>query len=337
MSPTLYLIIDNRQVIVNLRNVSYNLIGDNMTKEELLTFIYPYVIENDINLPDSKSDMQSIVNDHIEEIIKTYIRFLPQESIRSLREIIADDYDDILFEDSINTYNILRKQHLISTDYDEKNKLIKCRIKKEYRDIFQRYINDNSLQKDNLLFHELINFIKLHLNAYGIIDMITLNSFINKKLRPISENELYKYILIENFLTNSICIYDNLVYSNMFSNDRQLLDFYNSQTGEYYIFTDKELNSLMENTYVLNLNAYDKIKDFFDKKYYEIDNYIYKINAIIKEYLQDRQISKQIAENNLTDYISDYFDVDEIILKKLKELLNNIYLEYPKWIKRGNI
>ena len=93
----------------------------------------------------------------------------------------------------------------------------------------------------------------------------------------------------------------------------------------------------MENTYVLNLNAYDEIKDFFDKKYYEIDNYIYKINAIIKEYLQDRQISKQIAENNLTDYISDYFDVDEIILKKLKELLNNIYLEYPKWIKRGNI
>ena len=35
MSPTLYLIIDNRQVIVNLRHVSYNLIGDNMTKEEL--------------------------------------------------------------------------------------------------------------------------------------------------------------------------------------------------------------------------------------------------------------------------------------------------------------
>ena len=317
--------------------MSYNLNGDTMTKENLLTFLYPYLIINEIDPPNSKDDIQRIIDNKLEDIIKTYIRFLPQESIRSLREIIAEDYDDIIFEDSVNTYNILRKQNIITTDYDEKNKLIRCKMKKEYKDIFCNHINDHVLQKDNLLFHELINFIKLYLNAYGVIDINTLNNFINKNLRYIGENDLYKYILIENLLTNSICIYENLVYSNRFTSTGELLDFYNSQEGEYRIFTSKELKSLLENTYILDLDSYEKIKNYFDLRYYHIENYVYKVNGVIKDYLDDRQISKEKADNNLLDYINDYFDVDEDILNSLKELLNNLYLEYPKWIKKGNI
>ena len=317
--------------------MSYNLNGDTMTKENLLTFIYPYIIINEIDPPNSKDDIQRIIDSNLEEIIKTYIRFLPQESIRSLREIIAEDYDDIIFEDSVNTYNILRKQNIITTDYDENKKLIKCKMKREYKDIFFNHINDHVLQKDNILFHELISFIKLYLNAYGVIDINTLNNFINKNLRYISENDLYKYILIENLLTNSIYIHENLVYSNRFTSTGELLDFYNSQEGEYRIFTSKELKSLLENTYILDLDSYEKIKNYFDLRYYHIENYVYKVNDVIKDYLDDRQISKEKADKNLLDYINDYFDVDEDILNSLKELLNNLYLEYPKWIKRGNI
>ena len=317
--------------------MSYNLNGDTMTKENLLTFIYPYIIINEIDPPNSKDDIQRIIDSNLEEIIKTYIRFLPQESIRSLREIIAEDYDDIIFEDSVNTYNILRKQNIITTDYDENKKLIKSKMKREYKDIFFNHINDHVLQKDNILFHELISFIKLYLNAYGVIDINTLNNFINKNLRYISENDLYKYILIENLLTNSIYIHENLVYSNRFTSTGELLDFYNSQEGEYRIFTSKELKSLLENTYILDLDSYEKIKNYFDLRYYHIENYVYKVNDVIKDYLDDRQISKEKADKNLLDYINDYFDVDEDILNSLKELLNNLYLEYPKWIKRGNI
>ena len=124
--------------------MSYNLNGDTMTKENLLTFIYPYIIINEIDPPNSKDDIQRIIDSNLEEIIKTYIRFLPQESIRSLREIIAEDYDDIIFEDSVNTYNILRKQNIITTDYDENKKTLEQTLKKlltDRKEFLQFYIS----------------------------------------------------------------------------------------------------------------------------------------------------------------------------------------------------
>ena len=46
---------------------------------------------------------------------------------------------------------------------------------------------------------------------------------------------------------------------------------------------------------------------------------------------------KDVAKDNFINNIQEILEADDKTLNELLTLIDNIFKEYPKWIKRGNI
>ena len=58
---------------------------------------------------------------------------------------------------------------------------------------------------------------------------------------------------------------------------------------------------------------------------------------IVNDYISSAQVFKDVAKDNFINNIQEILEADDKTLKELLTLIDNIFKEYPKWIKRGNI
>lgn len=86
------------------------------------------------------------------------------------------------------------------------------------------------------------------------------------------------------------------------------------------------------------LKPYKKFIDYLCRNYDGIYEDIEFINEfIIYDYIGFAQISIEDADSAFKTNIIKILEIDNIELEKLLKLMKNIFKEYPKWIKRGNV
>ena len=60
-------------------------------------------------------------------------------------------------------------------------------------------------------------------------------------------------------------------------------------------------------------------------------------DLLILDYVEVSQLDSLKANNNLEEHIKEFFEVDKLQLGIISSMIKNIYDEYPKWIKKGDI
>ena len=58
---------------------------------------------------------------------------------------------------------------------------------------------------------------------------------------------------------------------------------------------------------------------------------------LILDYIYSAQFSLKAASKNYNSHFGEFLDCDTMERKKIENMIKNIFNEYPKWIKRGNI
>ena len=135
----------------------------------------------------------------------------------------------------------------------------------------------------------------------------------------------------------NICESDDeyLIYNLNFESPESAIDFYKKQIGDYKIYSVEELN---EDDHVYDTDSYEKLEryilDNFDISDSDMDEFD---NLIVIDYIYAAQTSIKEADSHYDQNINVILNINEKQKEIIRNLIRNIFDEYPKWIKKGNI
>lgn len=127
-----------------------------------------------------------------------------------------------------------------------------------------------------------------------------------------------------------------LVCGIEFDEENLALDFYSKMQGNYKKFTKKEYEMFYNDTYIETLNSYKELVKYLEYNY-DIEDISVIKDLLILDYVEVSQLDSLKANNNLEEHIKEFFEVDKLQLGIISSMIKNVYAEYPKWIKKGDI
>ena len=127
-----------------------------------------------------------------------------------------------------------------------------------------------------------------------------------------------------------------LVCGIEFDEENLALDFYSKMQGNYKKFTKKEYEMFCNDTYIETLNSYKELVKYLEYNY-DIEDISVIKDLLILDYVEVSQLDSLKANNSLEEHIKEFFEVDKLQLGIISSMIKNIYDEYPKWIKKGDI
>lgn len=284
------------------------------------------------------------ITDNLNVILETYIKIINVEEIDLLKYIIKNNGEKIFLKNksiSIHFIGFLKLFSLAKVEYNSKEESIKFFMPKEFIEVLEKGLNNNKLLEINKYNNKVFTYIETVINTYGIITLDKLHEIFEKQMFKIDKEEL-------NHIIESMCTYEELnihiyneekLFCNVeFIEEDFALYFYENQKKEYKIFSKEDYKLISEGNYIDKLKSYNKFIDYLCKNYKGIEKDIKLIkDFIVNDYISSAQVFKDVAKDNFINNIQEILEADDKTLKELLTLIDNIFKEYPKWIKRGNI
>lgn len=319
------------------------------SKEELTRFAITQVMidEDFLNLykvhnlnHKPKKIIIKYILDNLEDILRAYIKIMDTNILNAFKIIIKNNGKEINEDNSISLKSIyfIKQFSIAKVEYNKKQNYVKFFMPKEYIEIFNKALIDKELLEENQYFDEVFNYSKNVINTYGIITTDKLHELFVSQMYDIDIDELMHIVAAKAFYEDiEIFEEENLLCSIEFIDIDYAIDFYENQKGKYKIFDKEDYQAISDGTYVEKLKSYKDLVNYLCRNYQGIYNDIDFIrDFIVNDFIATAQIDLKEAKVNFKHNITDIIDADSKEIKKLLELTEKVYQEYPKWKKRGN-
>lgn len=303
-----------------------------------------FKIQNLSNKP--KKYIIDYITCNLDKILRCYIKIITKKNLGQIKKIISkqDDVNYNMYKLNLSFHTILflKSFALAKVEYTKKTNFLRIYIPLEFRMILEKYLNDSNLLNENKRFNIVCDYVEAMLDIYGVILFSELHDIFEKQIFKIDAKDLEHIIESKCIVDDLFNIYpydgDKLICDITFTLEDDALDFYENQKGFYKRYGKKTLEMIKNDTYVENLNSYKKFVNYLCRNFDNISEDIETIKQfIVLDYIDTAQISKEEANNNFNNNINKLFELDEKELEEMRYFVCNIYDEYPKWKKRGNV
>lgn len=298
------------------------------------------------NLSKKKKDyIVNYVTENLDVIIKSFIKVLDTDKINVLKKIINHDgnvkygFDNF----SLSPYFIafIKNFAFAKVEYNKSKEFVHIFIHEDIVKIIKDALSDKKIKKYNLKCNDIYKYTMACVDVYGIVTLNKLYSLFIKQVYEIEDEEFKKTIEVFSLFDERVNIYrydDEALITNMeFDNEDYAIDFYIKTEGIYHNFTKQDLYNIENEKYLKNLKSYKTLMNYLDRNFEGIKDDVQTINELlIMDYINIAQISKEQADKNVMNNLDDFFEADIIQKNKIRNMLQAIFNEYPKWIKKGN-
>lgn len=291
----------------------------------------------------NKEEIIKYIQNNITYIVESYIKVFSKKDIDALKEIIEHKDAYHLYEMPFTLLGVdrIRQSGLVYFEYNKKEDTIEFGIQNDIKEELTKALNNKELIKLNTMYNEVYTFTTQIVDAYGIVELETTHQIFEKLMYQISYDE-FSDIITSKTITDEYKIhnYDNkYILSNVeFIDDNDFKDFYFKQTGEYKLFTKEEYKKLSDETYVEDLKPYKKLIKYLCDNYEGIEEDIDDIRfLVIMDYIYTAQVSSEKANKRFFKNIEEFIEADFEDEEEILAMIQDIFSEYPKWIKRGEI
>lgn len=301
-----------------------------------------YHIKNMNHKP--KKYIMEYIKKNLEKILKCYIKIIKTNELDYLKTIIKNNNKEIKYGSlplSIHFIHFLKVFSLAKVEYNKKKDTLKFFIPNEYIEFFNKFLSDKDLLKENRKNNKIFEYTENVLCTYGIIPLSKLHELFEKQVFKMNIEEL-KHVIDSFSFYEEIYLYnidnDTLLCNIEFSDEDYAFNFYENQKGDYKKYSKEEFQSISSYKYIEKLKSYNTFIRYLCRNYDGITSDMdYIKEFIIYDYLSTAQTSINEADENFKINIVKMFDIDDIEIEKMLKMIKNIFNEYPKWIKRGNI
>ena len=292
----------------------------------------------------TKDDIIQYIVNNLDEIIRAYFYSFRPIELEQLKVAIKNNKKKIKFDQeplSLHFIDIIKNFSLAKVEYNKKEDTIIIFMPQEFIDIFNKYLKNEKLLEENKYNFKIFDNVQNIVNTYGIINFNKLHEIFNKQIFKIDKNEL-EQVIFTSSVFDEMPIYnyngEDLICNLEFMNYDYAVNFYKKQRMNYKIYTKEEYEKIASYEYLNNLKSYQKFKNYLIENYDDIeDEFDYINNFLICDYLNFAQVSLNDAEIAFETNVVKTFYVTQEDIKEMKKYLKDIYDEYPKWLKRGNI
>lgn len=300
-------------------------------------------IRSYINKP--KREIIDFINNNLEKILYGYLEMFSDYELEQLKILMNRNGKKVYFTKknlSLGFLTFIKYHVLGNVQYDKEEDYVKVFIPNEFIKIFRKGLKDYNLLERNKHIQVVSHIIDLIVCAYGVIPLKKIHEIFEKIMYKIDIDELIKIMFINCAHTENMfsCSYrkKQLIYGVDFTCDDDAIEFYKKQDGEYKVFSLKDYEALSDGSYMYNLKSYNNLANYLIEKY-ELSNadLDYIDDYIIHDFMICSQIDPSLAETYFKNKFKKMFDCNYKTLNEVLILLKNIYNEYPKWSKRGNI
>ena len=270
---------------------------------------------------------------------------LDVNKINALNEIINHEgnakygFDDFCL--SLHFVAFVKNFAFAKVEYNKSKEFVHVFIHKDIVKVIKDALSDKKIKKYNLMCNDIYEYTMACVDAYGIVTLNRLYSLFVKQIYEIKRDEFKKIIEIFSMLDEKINIYrydDETLITNMeFNNEDYAIEFYIKAKGAYHDFTKQDLYNIKNGKYLTNLKPYKMLMNYLNQNFVGVKEDTQAINdLLIMNYINIAQISKERADESIMSNLDDFFEVDIIQKNKIRNMLQAIFNEYPKWIKKGN-
>lgn len=292
----------------------------------------------------SKKKLVTCIKKDLEDIVCSVVRILDDEKNKEIKELFKDtNYIEVKpFRERFDLFlpMFLRNYSLAKMSYD---KGILCIfIQEEIAQVLRRTLDDQEIISSNIETNKIYNFIIGIVNAYGIIPIDKVYEILIDNDFKLTFNELTYILECKMLVDERVHIHHSkddgkiLVCGIEFDEENLALDFYSKMQGNYKKFTKKEYEMFYNDTYIETLNSYKELVKYLEYNY-DIEDISVIKDLLILDYVEVSQLDSLKANNNLEEHIKEFFEVDKLQLGIISSMIKNVYAEYPKWSKKGDI
>lgn len=283
---------------------------------------------------------------NLDKILKCFTKIITNNNLEQLKKIISKqndiNYNMYKLNLSFHTILFLKSFALAKVEYTKKTSTLRIYIPLEFRMILDKYLNDSNLLNENKQFNKVCDYVEAMLDVYGVIPLSELHEIFEKQVFKIELEDLEHIIeskcMIDDLFNTYLYDGDKLICAIIFDFEDNALDFYENQKGCYKKYGKKTLEMIKNGAYVETLKSYKKFVNYLCRNFDNVSQDIENIKQmIILDYIDTAQISEEKANSNFNNNIRMMFELNDQDLEEMRLFVSNIYDEYPKWKKRGNV
>ncbi len=319
----------------------YNSLDKNSLNNIIVTY---YILSNNeedlkdfISYKPKKSEMIDFICENLKEIIKSCLINCELDTCNEILFIASKKgirkFDDGNFKPLLSIVDL----KLGCVKYDKKTKKMLVFIPEEIRkNIIRIFKDDNIIEciKEN---DNLGNIILGIMSTYGVIELNRLG-----ELLEIDSNYLLEYILRRK-VSNEICeiCYNNgnILIGSIGLDEKFMLDL-NEMHKKYNIrkYSLDDYKKIECGEYLESLKSYKKLVKYLKDKYgFSNPDLVMFRDLVVLNFINNTQEKEFNATEALYRDLDDFIEKDEVKYKKIEKMVKDIYKEYPKWEKFGNI
>lgn len=329
----------------DIKEMSAREFYNSLDKNSLNNIIVTYYIlsKNEVELKDyigykpKKSEMVDFICENLKEIIKSCLINCELDTCNEILSIASKKgirkFDDGNFKPLLSIVDL----KLGCVKYDKKTKKMLVFIPEEIRKNIIRIFKDDNIVECIKENDNLGNIILGIMSTYGVIELDRL-----AELLELDSNYLLEYILRRK-VSNEICevCYNNgnILVGSLGLDEKFMLDL-NEMHKKYNIrkYSLDDYKKIECAEYLEGLRPYKKLFKYLKDKYgFSNPDLILFRDMIVLNYITNIEQKKYDETEALYRDLDDFIEKDEVEYKKIEKMIKDIYKEYPKWEKFGNI
>lgn len=319
----------------------YNSLDKNSLNNIIVTY---YILSNNeedlkdfISYKPKKSEMIDFICENLKEIIKSCLINFELDTCNEILSIASKKgirkFDDGNFKPLLSIVDL----KLGCVKYDKKTKKMLVFIPEEIRKSIIRIFKDDNIIECIKENDNLGNIILGIMSTYGVIELNRLG-----ELLEIDSNYLLEYILRRK-VSNEICeiCYNNgnILIGSIGLNEKFMLDL-NEMHKKYNIrkYSLDDYKKIECGEYLESLKSYKKLVKYLKDEYrFSNPDLVMFRDLVVLNFINNTEEKEFDATEALYRDLDDFIEKDEVEYKKIEKMVKDIYKEYPKWEKFGNI
>lgn len=319
----------------------YNSLDKNSLNNIIVTY---YILSNNeedlkdfISYKPKKSEMIDFICKNLKEIIKSCLINCELDTCNEILSIASKKgirkFDDGNFKPLLSLVDL----KLGCVKYDKKTKKMLVFIPEEIRKNIIRIFKDDDIIECIKENDNLGNIILGIMSTYGVIELNRLG-----ELLEIDSNYLLEYILRRK-VSNEICeiCYNNgnILIGSIGLDEKFMLDL-NELHKKYNIrkYSLDDYKKIECGEYLESLKSYKKLVKYLKDEYgFSNPDLVMFRDLVVLNFINNTEEKEFDAAEALYRDLDDFIEKDEVEYKKIEKMVKDIYKEYPKWEKFGNI
>ncbi len=320
------------------------------TKTELFNVISLYklgmedVIEAYVLDNKSKKELIKYIIENLDSILKVNFRYIKNKDLDSLKRVLPKiaqkDFDVTDDEIPFSLFFYLRRFNLAKFEYSDSS--LKMFMPKEFCDTFLEILDDGNLALENKKYNDIFDYICALTSTYGIIDFDNLYRLFQKDMESMDEETFIKMInsfdIADDYL--NVFEYDSsyLICNIEFADEEGAVRFYESQSGEYTEYSKKDLVLIKNGNFIRKSKHFKEFTDYLNSKFElsekDMDDIV---DMLVLDYIFSASLDIDEANDNFINNASEMFDLSSDEIEEMRGTVYDIYMDWPKWSKRGAI